>query len=165
MSEEPDDDDHPRHVDLLRLLDRLDFPRRYYAYCSAHQKRGPKIPLSLQTPALAATGRTFRYDKREKFFAWRDSKAPKGCVLGLNVSLELAAVEWVLTFKTPEGHVGSTLPYLAMETKRLADPAYKHDPPYPVPSVENADELATVLDEGFAIYQLIADAIGSVIWT
>ncbi len=76
-----EDESHPEQSRILDLLTELRFPERYYAYCAAHSTTGREVPLALQTQALSQTGRTFRYDKSEKFYAWRDPKAPEGCEL------------------------------------------------------------------------------------
>jgi len=147
-----------------QLLAELRFADRYYAYCDAHRTKGPEIPLATQTALLGETGRVFRYHKGEKFFAWRDANAPDGCELGLNVSIDGYQVEWILVFKTPVGHLGTTLASLASGVKQLAVPGYRHDPPYPVPGAANKAELATVLDEGLALYSDVAAAIAKQTW-
>ena len=164
MSDDDDDDVHPEHAAFTRLLDSLQFADRYYTYCGAHAKGGPEVPLALQTSALAETGRMFRHNKKEKFFAWRDPKAPEGCELGLNVSLEDASVEWILVFKTKKGHLGSTFANMAADVKHLKSPKYKHNPPYPTPLVASATELRRILDDGLAIYDAIATAIAKHDW-
>src|SRR5258708_3079299 len=133
MPSEEEDDDHPDQKKLLELLAGMDFADRSYAYCAAHSQRGPEIPLTTQTAVLKETGRVFRYDKGEKFFAWRDANGPDECELGLNVSLEGAQVEWILAFSTPSGHMGGPLSGLAKLTKQRSTPAYRHSPPHPRP--------------------------------
>jgi hypothetical protein len=147
-----------------RFLADLQFADRYYAYCDAHRARGADIPLTTQTSVLGETGRTFRYHKGEKFFAWRDAHAPDGCELGLNVSIDGYQIEWILLFKTPSGHLGTTLASLASSVKQLAIPAYRHNPPYPVPGAASKTELITVIEEGLALYDDVATAIAKETW-
>lgn len=113
---------------------------------------------------LKETGRTFRYHKGEKFFAWRDANAPEGCELGLNLKIEVSYVEWILVFATPSGHTGGPFSGLARDVKQLSIPKYRHDPPHPRPHVANKAELADVIDEGLAFYDEIAAAIAKQKW-
>ena len=149
---------------LRHLLAEVRFADRYYAYCSEHRKRGPDIPLATQTAVLGETGRTFRYHKGEKFFAWRDANAPDGCELGLNVQIDGHQIEWILSFKALSGHIGDPFAVLALNVRQLTQPTYRHDPPYPVPSAANKAELATVIEEGLALYDEIAAAIAKQTW-
>lgn len=163
--QDDDEDRHPAHRDFCDVLLKLDFPSRYYAYCEAHAKKDPPdIPVALQTRALDETGRTFRYDKKEKFFGWRDSNAPKGCELGINLVLQFAQADWILVFGTPSGHLAGSFSGIALDAKRLADPSYQHDPRYPTPKIANARELRVVLAEGFALYEDVAKALRSKEW-
>ena len=165
MADDDDDDRHPAYRELCELMRKLDFAERYYTYCSSHSKKNcPDIPLALQTKALDETGRTFRYDKREKFFSWRDSNAPKGCELGLNLSLRDAQANWILVLKTPSGHLGEQFSAIAEGVKRLADPRYQHEPRFPTPDIANATELRTIITEGLALYDDIATALRSKAW-
>jgi len=159
-----DDDDHPDTQKFLKLLESFRFSDRYYAYCAAHAAEGPDLPTAAQTTALAETGRTFRHNKKEKFFAWRDANAPADCELGLNVSLEHGQVEWILVFKTPSGHLGRPFPALALQTKRLSTPAYRHTPPTPVPNVADPSSLGDALDQGLALYDELAGALAAQTW-
>jgi hypothetical protein len=147
-----------------QLLAELRFADRYYAYCAAHLKSGPDIPLATQTAVLGETGRTFRYYKGEKFFAWRDANAPKGCELGLNVAIGGHQVEWIFVFRTPAGAVADTFAADARKVKQLTEPTYRHDPPYPVPRAASKAELAKVIDEGLALYDDVAAAIAKQTW-
>ena len=143
----------------LRLLAAASFAERYYAYCAAHTTEGPDLPLSRQTSALAATGRTFRYHKREGFFAWRDGDAPKGCELGVNLDLRHAQAEWILVYKTPRGHIGGPFALLARLTQQLSIPGYEHEPRSPRPDIASASELRAVIDEGLVLYDEVAKRI------
>jgi hypothetical protein len=158
------DDDHPDEQKFLKLLESFRFADRYYAYCGAHAAEGPDLPPPTQTAALAETGRTFRYQKKEKFFAWRDAKAPADCELGLNVSLENGQAEWILVFKTPSGHLGSPFSALATEAKRLSTPSYRHTPPNPVPNITSQAELGEALDQGLALYDELATMLAAQTW-
>jgi hypothetical protein len=162
---EEQDDTHPDEAKFLKLLASVGFPDRYYAYCSEHAERGPDIPLATQQAALAATGRTFRYDKKEKFFAWRDADGADDGELGLNVSLRDGRVEWILVFATAPGHLGDTFANMALNSKRLAHPAYKHSPPYPTPKVSSKAELDAVIEEGLALYDDLAKHLAARKWT
>lgn len=160
-----DDDRHPAHRKFCDLLRELDFADRYYAYCAKHSKKNcPDIPLALQTKALEETGRTFRYDKREKFFAWRDSDTPKDCELGVNLSLTYAQANWILVLKTPSGHLGGQFSEMALDVKHLVDPRYQHEPRFPTPDIANEKELHSVLAEGIALYEDVAKALRAVRW-
>ncbi len=160
-----EDETHPEQSRFLDLLTELRFPDRYYAYCAAHPKTGPEVSLALQTQALSETGRTFRYDKSEKFYAWRDPKAPEGCELGLNLNLREAHAEWILVFGTPSGHVGGTFAISALLAKRTREPNYRHAPPYPTPDISSSKELRAVLSEGLELYDEVAAAIATRKWT
>lgn len=161
---ENENDDEPDFEELDRLLEDLGFADAYYNYCDRFPRRGPEVPLKTQQDLLAETGRVFKYDKREKFYAWRDSSAPEGCDLGLNLVLERAQVEWILVFRTPSGHLGSPFSAIAASVKRLQDPAYRHAPPNPTPDVSNKAELANAIEEGLALYDRIAGAIVEKSW-
>ena len=159
-----DDEQHPEERRFVKQLAAFGFADRYYTYCAMHRKPGPDIPTATQKIALEQTGRTFKYDKREDFFAWRDASAPKGFQLGLNIAIRYAAVEWILVFRTPSGHLGGPFASLALKVKRLDTPTYRHDPPYPTPDAANKRELAQVLDEGFRLHDDLAAFLMKKAW-
>jgi len=159
-----DNDEHPDEQPFLKVLEGARFADRYYAYCAAHAMQGYDIPMATQTAVLKETGRTFRYEKKEKFFAWRDAKAPKGCELGVNVSLDNGQVEWILVFETPAGHLGRPFSSLATMTRRLSESTYRHTSPHPTPNVTNKAELRDVIAQGLALYDALADALAAQSW-
>ncbi len=165
MDDEDDDDaPHPDKAKFLELLEGIDFADRYYAYCQKHEKRGPAIPAPTQIEALAATGYTFSYEKREKFHAWLDVRGGNECELGVNVALDKGDCEWILVFRTPSGHLGGPFSGLALDVKRRTDPQYRHTPPYPTPNIANKRDLLDTLDEGLALYETIAEKIAATTW-
>jgi hypothetical protein len=159
-----DDEEHPEERRFVQQLAAFEFADRYYTYCAAHGKPGPDIPTATQKAVLEQTGRTFKYDKHEDFFAWRDVSAPKGCQLGVNIAIRYAAIDWILVFRTPSGHLGGPFSSLALQVKRLDAPAYRHDPPYPSPDAANKQEFAKVLDEGFELYDELAAFLMKTAW-
>lgn len=164
MTADDEDDEHPENEKLLQQLSAFEFADRYYKYCDAHTTRGPDIPTATQTAVLKETGRVFKYDKREKFFARRDANAPKGCELGININIDGSFVDWILVFGTPAGHLGGPFASLALKVKHLTIPSYRHNPPYPAPRAASKAELAAVIDEGFALYDGMVASLMNQTW-
>lgn len=158
------DDEHPDRTRFLKIASKLDFADRYYSFCRDHATAGPDLPAPLQMEALAATGRAWRHHKRDRFFSWKDAASPEGCSLGLKLSLEYSSVEWILAFATPSGGLGFGFATLSLGIKWLTNKGYEHLPPYPRPCFADLGELATVLTEGFALYEDLAAAIRSETW-
>ena len=63
---------------LLAVAQEVDFARRYYAICVPTFSGRPRddLPATEVAAALEATGRAFRFNRRESFYATRERGAP-----------------------------------------------------------------------------------------
>src|SRR5215213_3998989 len=97
---------------LLALTQKIDFARRYYALVDSTGDVDPCYSLSADEirAALDSTGRSFRYNRRERFFATREKGTPGE--LGLNLTID-GVVEFISVVETPAGRIGPTFPMLA----------------------------------------------------
>jgi hypothetical protein len=143
---------------VLALAQEIDFARRYYALVASTKNGEPCYDLSAEEirAALESTGRSFRYNRRERFFATRE-KGTAG-ELGLNLTID-GVVEFILVVETPAGHVGSTFPGLARDLVYRYGPPPAEDPLYPRVRYRDAQELCQVLAEGFTLYSDLAAAV------
>jgi hypothetical protein len=154
------DNTKPYERRLRSLLVEIGFAARYYALCDETRtwQRTDRLPRAEQlTDSLTATGRLFRYNRRENFFATRETDVPGE--LGLNLCLEHNVADFILVVKTPAGHIGDTFSVHALETMRLADPSFSREPPYPRPLFNSVPELKKVLGHGLALYDEIAKGV------
>jgi hypothetical protein len=145
---------------LLAIAQELDFAQRYYALVAETSGSTPCDSLTADEirAALESTGRTFRFNKRERFYATREAEAPGE--LGLNLTVS-GVVEFILVVETPAGHVGQTFPGLARALLYRVGPPVAVDPRYPRVRYGDADELQRVLEGGFALYAELAEAISA----
>ncbi len=153
------DDAGAAEARLLGLLHRLDFPRRWYDLSVATRVGTPcrDFPVAEQEAALAATGRAFRYNRREKFFATREPGLP--CELGANLVLRHGVAELILVARVPAGHIGEPFGLLMRKADERFGPVLPDAPVYPQPWYQGAAELRRVLTSGFALYAEVAAAV------
>ena len=143
---------------LLVLAQEIDFARRYYALVASNRDSEPCYDLSADEirAALESTGRSFRYNRRERFFATREKGTPGE--LGLNLTIN-GVVEFIAVVETPAGHIGPTFPGLARDLVYHHGPQPADDPRYPRVRYRGVQELCQVLAEGFALYSDLAAAV------
>ncbi|HYH68988.1 MAG TPA: hypothetical protein VD866_30115 [Urbifossiella sp.] len=143
---------------LLSLAQGLDFARRYYALVATTRDGKPSadLPAADIAAALESTGRAFRFNRKERFYATREPDTPGE--LGLNLAIR-GAVEFILVARTPAGHIGDVFHGLALELARRHAPELVPDPPYPRPWFRDRAELRRVLADGLGLYAELAAAI------
>jgi hypothetical protein len=144
---------------LLELLHRLDFARRWYDVCAAARSGSPAraLPAEDVAAALDSTGRAFRYNRREQFYATREVGVPGE--LGLNLCLKHGVAEFILVVRVPAGHIAGSFSGLMREVEQRFGPGLPPTPPYPQPWYQGPTELRRVLAEGFGLYAEVAAAI------
>jgi hypothetical protein len=144
---------------LLAVAQEVDFARRYYAICVPTFSGRPRddLPATEVAAALEATGRAFRFNRRESFYATRERGAPGE--LGVNLCLKHGVAEFILVARTPAGHVGDAFTALAANVARRYAPELLRDPPYLRPWFRDAGELRLVLRYGFGLYADLASRI------
>jgi hypothetical protein len=143
---------------LLALAQAIHFASRYYAIVSSTRSGKPCFDLSGTeiAAALESTGRTFRFNRKEKFYATREPGTPGE--LGVNLSIN-GSVEFILVARAPVGHIGPTFHGLALDLAQRHAPELVPNSPYPQPWYRDAAELKRVLAEGFELYADLASAI------
>lgn len=153
------EDANAAELRLLELLCRLDFPRRWYDLSVATRVGTPCRDLSAaaQEAALANSGRTFRFNRREKFFAIREVGVPGE--LGANLVLRHGVAEFILVTRVPAGHVGQPFGRLMRKADRQFGLMLPEAPAYPQPWYQGAAELQRVLAEGFGLYAEVVAAV------
>lgn len=144
---------------LFELLHRLDFPRRWYDLSCATRVGTPagNLPAAEQDAALATTGRVFRFNRRERFYATREAVAAGE--LGVNLVLRHGVAEFVLVVRVPAGHIGGPFPRLMREADRRFGPVLPESPAYPQPWYQGGAELRQVLAQGIGLYAEVAAAV------
>ena len=115
------------------------------------------FPAAEQEAALATTGRAFRYNRREKFYATREAGVPGE--LGANLVLRHGVAEFILVARVPAGHIGDPFGLLMREADRRFGPVLPEAPAYPQPWYQGAAELRQVLADGFVLYAEVAAAV------
>jgi hypothetical protein len=145
---------------LLTLAHEVDFARRYYAIVSSTRDGKPAIdlPAGAVESGLKSTGRVFRFNRKERFYATREVDVPGE--LGLNLTLKGVA-EFILVAHAPVGHVGGTFHGMALTLARQHAPELVPEPPYPRPWYRDEAELRRVLADGLCLYADLAAAIRS----
>jgi hypothetical protein len=144
---------------LLELLHRLDFARRWYDLCAAtlFGEYARTLPAMEVTAALESTGRAFRYNRKERFYATRE--VGMSGELGINLALRHGTAEFILVVRVPVGHIGGPFSALMREVEEGFGPTLPETPPYPQPKYQGAPELRQVLSAGFGLYAEMATAI------
>jgi hypothetical protein len=144
---------------LLGLLHRLDFARRWYDLCAAARVGTPcsDLPAAEQEAALTGTGRAFRFNRREKFFATREAGTPSE--LGVNLVLRHGVAEFILVLRVPAGHIAGPFPRLMRKADHRFGPVLPEAPAYPQPWYQGGAELRRVLADGFGLYAEVAAAV------
>ena len=144
---------------LFGLLHRIDFARRWYDLCAAARVGTPCRDLAAaeQVDALAATGRAFRYNRRESFYATREASVPGE--LGVNLSLRHGTAEFILVLRVPAGHIAGPFSGLMRDVERRFGLVLPETPPYPQPWYQGAGELRQVLAAGFGLYAEVAGSV------
>lgn len=137
---------------LLDLLERIDFGRRYYAYCDAHAGKtaAPQLTHADHQHVLDESGLAFKYDAKERFFGHRDRHGAVTLVLNAIIRTDL---ELVLALKGPSETVGGTFHGLSYKLMRAEQPEFQHSPRYPRLPFHTRDELAAALTFGLTLYR------------
>jgi hypothetical protein len=159
-----EDDRDSQEVKFLELLRALRFADRYYEICAAHPGPGVELPPATQEAVLAERGERWKYDKRERFFAFREPAGVAWQELGLNVILRDGMLECILVFATRHGHIGDVFHGMAADVKQREVPDYEHDPPYPCPFFRDEAGLRSALSDCRELYQQIKTAIRNESW-
>jgi len=143
---------------LLNLARGVDFARRYYTLVGSTRSGKPchNLPTPDIAAALAATGRSFRFNRREWFYATREVGTPGE--LGLNLAID-GSVEFILVARVSGGHIGRPFHGLALELAQRFTPELIPSPRYPRPGYRDGSELRRVLTKGLALYADLASAI------
>jgi hypothetical protein len=142
---------------LQSLAHEIDFARRYYDLVDSTGDSDPCYDLSADQirATLELTGRSFRRNRRERFFSTREKGTPGE--LGLNLTVD-GVVEFISVIETPAGHIGPTFHGLARDLVYRYDRP-DDDPEYPRVRYGDAQELRQVLAEGFALYSELAAVV------
>jgi hypothetical protein len=151
---------------LLDCLRRIDFGRRYYAYCDANAGKTADPALTREDfqHALNASGVAFTYNASERFFGHRETHAE--VTLALNAVISRTDLELVLAVIGPHETVGGTFHGLSYRLMRMADPSWQHSPRYPRLPFHTLPELSAALSFGLGLYRealplILADLQGS----
>ena len=138
---------------LIVLLHGIDFGRRYYAFCDEHKGKSPDraIARADYEQALAATGLSFSFDAREKFFGHRETAGE--LKLTLNVLIGHGDLELVLAIESPRGKTGGTFHGLAYQVQLLDQPEFQHSPKYPRIPFHSSQELQAAAQFAVGLYQ------------
>ena len=144
---------------LLELAHSIDFARRYYSIVNASRNDEPasELPETEILSALESTGRSFRFNRREKFFAFREPDVPGE--LGINLSFSYGQVEFILVARGPNGHFGPPFTLLARTVAQRHAPELVPSPRAPRPCYSDQARLRSVLAEGLRLYEDLATAI------
>lgn len=151
---------------LVELLRDVNFGTRYYEYCDAHVLSEPGFSpaLAAQERALANTGLAFKYDRRERFFGYREGKDNRS--LRLNVTFGRHDIEFGLAFETKAGIVGAPFHLLAERVAQLEHGnEWEHSPRYPRVSFSDEQEFEQAVAFGIALYQDARTRILAEAWT
>lgn len=140
------------HQQLVAALAASDFADRYYRYYEQRHGRGPMSGPDAERVAalLARTGRSFRYDRREQVYAYRERHA-RGRI-GLNVALPYSTVELILVLECDGQQIGGPFPALARKAALLRDPAFSYEPRAPKLPFGTEIELAHTLMFGVELF-------------
>lgn len=144
---------------MRALLHRLDYARRWDALCAATRfgEFASTLPDADVAAALKATGRAFKYNRKERFYATREADVPGE--LGVNLALRHGTAEFILVVRVPAGHIAGPFSSLMRDVERRFGLALPESPPYPQPKYQGAAELRQVLAAGFELYAEVAAAI------
>jgi hypothetical protein len=153
------EDTDAAEVRLLELLHRLDFARRWCDLCAATRfgEFARSLPDADVAASLESTGRAFRYNRRERFYATREAGAPGE--LGVNLALRNGIAEFILVVRVPAGHIAGPFSVLMRDVERRFGLSLQNTPRYPQPKYQGATELRQVLAAGFGLYTEVAAAI------
>ena len=141
--------------ELIDLLARHDFHRRYYELYEAAKHRGEMsgVGRKVLEQELAATGYEFSYNKQEDSF---DSAATvNATVVSVHAGVAGSKAELSLNVRERDAVAGGPFSVLALKAARLKDPAYRHDPPYPTLPFSNRQELQDILKYGLQVFETV----------
>jgi hypothetical protein len=156
-------------TDFLSLLNRIDFPRRYWELCdrvhstpSGHANLGRKADI---LAAFAEAGVTARYDSRDRSFEFEEELIGGLTWSGLFVK-QRHGVELMIFGTSKDATVGSNFAVLAYNAKRLADPDFERSPfgggppPYPRPAPgSDAAAMREVVKQHVDLVRMIKDEL------
>jgi hypothetical protein len=139
---------------FLKILQKIDFDKKYYQYYENCSNRLEKSNLKLDAfeSVLISSSLDFKYDKREKFFGHKETVAKHDVVF--NVAFPYSCVELILSVKVAEScKVGGPFPALARKVARLNDPNFNYSPYSPVLPFSNYVELQDTVNFGIALFE------------
>jgi hypothetical protein len=154
---------------FLSLLNRIDFPRRYWEVCdrirfgtSGQANLGRKEDI---LAAFAEAGVKARYDSRDRSFKFEEEVIGDLTWSGLFVK-QRHGVELMISGTSTDARVGSNFAVLAYNAKRLADPAFERSPfgggppPYPRPDPGgDAAAMREVVKQHVDLVRMIKDEL------
>ncbi|MCU0491398.1 MAG: hypothetical protein MUD01_07415 [Chloroflexaceae bacterium] len=151
--------------ELIQLLTDRNFADRYYRYYEQCRGRGEMKDYTPEKAmeVLATSGLDVSYDRREKFFTYREKHDSR--IIGVNVSYNHSMAELILTLQLGEHKLGGPFPMLARQTALLRDPAFTYEPRSPKLPFSNQQELNEVTRWGVDMFLEIKQAIqASPLW-
>jgi hypothetical protein len=156
-------------TDFLLLLNRIEFPRRYWELCD-RIRVGPSGQANLGRKedilaAFAEAGVKARYVSRDRSFMFEEEVIGEHTWSGLFVK-QRHGVELMISGTSKDARVGSNFAVLAYNAKRLADPNFERSPfgggppPYPRPDPGgNPAAWREVIMEHVQLVRMIKDEL------
>ena len=156
--------------ELLRLLNAIEFPRRYWELCD----RFPIRPVSVGQAgrkedilqAFQDLGIKPCYDSRDRSFSCEKEQIGSSVWWGVFCK-QRSGVELLFCGKFENTPIGSNFAVLSYDARRLADSSFERSqfsdpPPYPRPN-HNGDPAAlkAIVKEFVFLVRMIKDAIRS----
>lgn len=118
-----------KHAFLARLAG-IHFAGRFYALVAETAGQTPLVGLTSPASALAATGHEFIHVNAGNF--WKMAPRQAADRFALHLAIARGRVEPILNLVAADGtSLGGPYSGLAADVARLADPGFRHDPPYP----------------------------------
>ncbi len=144
---------------LVALLTDIHFPERYYGYYEQgrHRSGMAKLDQAAIVKALEATGLSFRFSPREKFFYYRETHTD--LEIGLHIAFSASSAEFILVLNVKGVPIGSPYPGLAHLVEATSNPDFAYTPAYPRLRFSNLQELQEVTVWSTSMFRTIRDAV------
>ncbi len=145
-------------LQFLNFLKKEKFAEEYYKLYEKSLQEKDKVELDMkaQNELMASFSPPFKYNPSEKFF--HSSEKFGQFVIGLNVCfLHKASIELILILKTPDGHLGTVFPALALQVQQLNDAQFTYNPHFPKPYINNSQQAKEVIMFGIVMFQKIKE--------
>jgi hypothetical protein len=157
----------PLYAELLDVLEAIDFDRSYYGFYESirdrSQKRWEGARREDFEAVLSRTGLEFSYDKKERFFAYREKR--DSMTLGLNVAFRYGEAEFILVARIDGEEIGGPFPMLAYHIGRRRDPSFQPSPSRPRLPFSDRENLEDVVRFGVELYGRARDAMLARDWS